>query len=803
MSDASARVAPARYAETCELLNLPVDGMTCATCAGRVERALGALPGVSASVNLASNHAEVRFDPAQVDVAALADAVHAAGYDVPHETRELAVTGMTCATCAGRVEAALRKVPGVLEASVNLATERARVEGVAGTLHADALMAAVERAGYGAELLTGDAERDAALREDERRRARHEAWMLAGAVVLSLPLLLPMLGVMLPGWLQLLLATPVQCVFGARFYRAAWKALRAGTGNMDVLVVLGTTTAWGYSVYLMLSAPGAHVYFEASALVITLVLLGKWLEARAKRSTTSALRALMDLRPRRARVLRDGRETEVPIGAVAAGDVVVVRPGETLPVDGVLVHGEGELDESLITGESMPVYRRIGDTVTGGAINGSGLLQVEARAVGADSTLSHIIALVEHAQAGKAPVQRLVDRIAALFVPVVLGVAACAFLGWWLIAGNAAAGIIAAVSVLVIACPCALGLATPTAIMVGTGVAARSGILIRDVAALEQARRIDTLVLDKTGTLTRGHPAVTRVLAVDGDETALLALTAAAQTGSEHPLAHAVLERAAGLERPPLEDFRSHPGSGLAARVGGRELMIGNRALLDEKGIDRGRLETEAAALEEQGQTVMWIAEAGSSPRLLGAIAVADPLREGAIEAIRRLRDDGLELVLLTGDNRRVAAQVAAQLGIARVEAERKPADKARVVGRLRDAGHRVGMVGDGVNDAPALALADVGIAMGSGTDVAMQTAGITLMRGDPALIADAIAVSRATGRKIRQGLFWAFVYNVVGMPLAAFGLLNPVIAGAAMALSSVSVVSNALLLKLWTPGRR
>ena len=795
--------APARRSSrsaTAARVQLPVSGMSCATCVGRVERALSALPGVTASVNLASNRAEVSFDPARVGVTAMVEAVRDAGYEVPHETLELAIVGMTCASCAGRVENALRGVPGVLRASVNLATERASVEGFAGALQIASLVAAVDRAGYSAEPLMGDVERERALAQAEARRARRQLLLLLTAAVLSLPLMLPMFGVMLPGWLALLLATPVQFGFGARFYLAAWRALRARTGNMDLLVALGTSTAYFYSVYLLLVTPGTHGYFEASALVITLVLAGKWLEARAKRATTAALRALMTLRPQHARVLRGDAEIELPITAVVLGDVVVVRPGEKLPVDGIVRRGHGDVDESLISGESMPVAKSVGERVTGGALNGGGLLHIETTAVGAESTLARIIALVEHAQAGKAPVQRAVDRVAAVFVPVTLGVAACAFLGWWLLAGDAAAGIIAAVSVMVIACPCALGLATPTAMMVGTGAAARAGILIRDAAALEQAHRIDTLVLDKTGTLTRGHPAVTDVLACDGDAQALLALAAAAQSGSEHPLARAVLERAAGITRPALEHFESHPGSGLSARVGGRAIIIGNRLLLQRHGIDRAALEDAVSALETQGRTLMWIAQTQPQARLLGAIAVADPLREGAVEAVRRLRADGLRVVLLTGDNARTAAQVAAALGIERVEAEKLPAAKADAVRRLQAEGWCVGMVGDGVNDAPALAVADVGIAMGSGTDVAKQTAGITLMRGDPMLVADAIEVSRATWRKIRQGLFWAFIYNALGMPLAALGLLSPVLAGAAMALSSVSVVSNALLLRHWRP---
>lgn len=782
-------------------ISLPVTGMTCATCVGRVETALSKLPGVSASINLSSERADVRFDPTRVAPAALAEAIHAAGYDVPEEIREFAISGMTCATCAGRVEKALRSVPGVAGAEVNLASEKAVVRGIAGALRTADLTAAVERAGYHADLLTGDAARDRQIAEADAMRQRHETRRIVAAIILSAPLLLPMFGVMLPAWVQVALATPVQFVIGARFYVGGWKALRARTGNMDLLVALGTSTAYFYSLYLMVAGPPhAHLYFEAAAIVIALIMMGKWLEARAKRSTTAAIRALTALRPDTARVERDGREVEVPISAVDAGDIVLVRPGESLPVDGRVASGTSDVDESLLTGESLPVAKQAGDAVTGGAINGSGFLRIEATAVGEHSTLSRIIAMVEHAQAGKAPVQQLVDKVAAIFVPVVVVVAVLAFLGWWLLAGNLGAGVIAAVSVMVIACPCSLGLATPTALMVGTGAAARAGILIRDAEALERAHRIDTVVLDKTGTVTEGKPAVTEVLVRDIAEDDLLALAAAAQRGSEHPLAHAVLERAAGLSLPELNDFAAQAGRGLLATLDGQRVVIGNRRLMHDHAVATAALESDVAALEERGRTVMWIAALDGAPRMLGAIAVADPVKPNAADAVGRLRGQGIEIVLLTGDNRRTAAAVAEVIGISRVIADVLPGEKAAAIVALQAEGRVVAMVGDGVNDAPALAAADIGIAMGTGADVAMQTAGITLMRGDPMLIGDAIAVSRATYNKIRQGLFWAFLYNIIGMPLAAFGLLSPVIAGGAMAMSSVSVISNALLLRRWRP---
>lgn len=782
-------------------VSLPVEGMTCATCVARVERALSALPSVSAAVNLATERADVRFDAARVSPGELAEAVRAAGYEVPEQTRELAISGMTCATCALRVEKALRAVPGVLGATVNLATERATVQGIGAAVPPATLLSAVQRAGYDAEL-TGDAAREARREAQQAARLRHESLRLGAAALLSAPLLLPMAGVALPGWLQLALATPVQFVIGARFYRGAWKALRSGVGNMDVLVALGTSAAYLYSLWLLLTRTHPPLYFDSAAVVIALVSTGKWLEARAKRATTAAIRQLMSLRPQRAHVLRAGEEMEVPVEAVAVGDLVIVRPGERVPVDGIVRSGTSELDESLLTGESRPVARSVGETVTGGAINGSGLLQVETRAAAEHSVLARIIALVEGAQARKPPVQRLVDRVAAVFVPAVLGVALVAWLGWWLLAGHFGVGLIAAVSVLVIACPCALGLATPTALMVGTGAAARAGILIRDAEALEQAHRLDTVVFDKTGTLTEGRPAVVAVVSEGLTEAELLALAAAAQSGSEHPLARAVLARARadGLALPALQAFQARPGQGLTARVSERRLAVGNRALMRALEVPIGEGERQAARLEARGHTLMWLADVTAAPRWLGLIACADPLKPAASAAVRRLQAIGVETVLLSGDHPSAAQPVAAALGIERVLSEIAPAEKAEQVRRLQSAGRRVAMVGDGVNDAPALATADVGMAMGTGADAALETASITLMRGDPRLVSDAIAVSRATYRKIRQGLFWAFFYNVIGLPAAALGLLNPVIAGAAMALSSVSVVSNALLLRRWRP---
>ncbi len=718
----------------------------------------------------------------------------------------LNIDGMTCASCVARVEKALRAVPGVSGASVNLATEKASVQGEAAP---DALAAAVRAAGYEADIVLPDAASAAPARRAEGSATLPAWWPVAAAMLLSLPLVLPMLAAplgyewMLPGWLQLALATPVQFWLGARFYRAGWKALRAGSGNMDLLVALGTSAAYGLSLYLLLRAggPGAHaephLYFESSAVVITLVLLGKWLEGRAKRQTLAALDALGRLRPDEALVRRAGADVRVALAELRVGELMVVKPGARVPADGVVQEGRSHLDESLLTGESLPVAKEPGDRVAGGAVNADGLLLVEATAVGAATMLSQIIRMVEDAQAVKAPIQRLVDRVSAVFVPVVLVLALATLLGWGLANGDWPAALLNAVAVLVIACPCALGLATPTAVMVGTGAVARHGILIKDAEALETAHALDVVVFDKTGTLTEGRP---QLVAHEGLEPArLLALAASVQQGSSHPLAGAVLEEAArqGLAPPPARAARALPGRGVEAEVDGAVIILGNRRLMEELGVPV----PDAARHEAEGRTVSWLAERRDGRvQVLGLLAFGDRIKPGAPDAVARLKEAGIEPVLLSGDSLGAARTVAQALGIERVHAEVLPADKAQVITTLRQDGRTVAMVGDGINDAPALAAADVGMAMATGTDVAMHSAGVTLMRGDPALVADAIAVSRRTYRKIRQNLGWAFIYNVIGLPLAAFGLLDPVLAGAAMALSSVSVVGNALLLRRWVP---
>jgi Cu+-exporting ATPase len=781
-----------------------VNGMTCASCVGRVEKALKAVPGVeSASINLATEKATVHASP-DTSFKSLYDAVEKAGYEVPAETTSLSVSGMTCASCVGRVEKALKKVPGVADATVNLATEKAQVTATAGVTP-EALIAAVKKAGY-----------EAALAEEkvpvgEQGKELPTWWPVAASALLSLPLIIPMLGMpfgldwALPAWVQLLLATPVQFWLGARFYKAGWKALRNGAGNMDLLVALGTSAAYGLSVYLLWANRGHemthHLYFESSAVIITLVLLGKWLEERAKYQTVAAIRALESLRATTAIVRRDGVEKELPVAEVRVGDIVVVRPGDRVPVDGVIIEGSSHLDESLLTGESLPVTKTVGDTVTGGAINADGVVIAEATAVGGATMLSQIIRMVEDAQAVKAPIQRLVDRVSAVFVPVVLVIAAITFLGWGLATGDWQQALLNSVAVMVIACPCALGLATPTSIMVGTGVAAKYGILIKDAEALETAHAVTVVTFDKTGTLTEGKPAVVAVEGSAQSERRVLELARAVQQYSDHPLAKAVEAEASrrAVALHPAANAKALPGRGVQADVGEVTVFLGNKRLMQEIGLSTVELDEVAAKHESAGRTVSWLAvKTADGMELAGLLAFGDTMKKTAREAVARLAQMGVKSVMLTGDNPGSAKAVAEAVGITEFIAEVLPADKARIVAELKQRGETVAMVGDGINDAPALAAADVGIAMSTGTDVAMHTAGITLMRGEPLLVPDAIDVSKKTYRKIRQNLGWAFIYNIVGIPLAALGYLNPVIAGAAMALSSVSVVSNSLLLRQW-----
>ncbi|MBY0233982.1 MAG: heavy metal translocating P-type ATPase, partial [Burkholderiaceae bacterium] len=740
---------------------LPISGMTCASCVKRVEKAIAAVPGVSAvEVNLATEIASVTgglSDDGPLSLDGLRQAVEKAGYQLTERSWQLQIKDMTCASCVGRVEKALLKVPGVLQAEVNLATETAQVRALS-TVEADQLLAAVLRAGYGAQLQQ-DSEVNA---QPNRPSWFHSGGPVLLAALLSAPLVLPMLAEllgghwMLNGYWQLALAAPVQFWLGARFYKAGWAALRAGSGNMDLLVALGTSAAFGLSIYELL-AYGAHsmnLYFESAAVVITLVLLGKWMEARAKRQTTEAIRALKKLRPETARVRRDGQEQELPLAALRLGDEVVVRPGERIPVDGEVLSGASPVDESLITGESLPVDKHVGDRVVGGAINGEGLLLLRTTALGAESTLSRIVRLVESAQAKKAPIQRMVDQVSAVFVPVVIAIALLTLLGWGFYSGDWEHAILNAVAVLVIACPCALGLATPTAIMVGTGVAARRGILVKDAEALELAAQVGLVAFDKTGTLTQGRPQLTDLQAVAGlSEAQALGLTAALQAGSEHPLARAVQERAAaqGLSVLPCQDLRAVPGRGLSGVVGGQAYVLGSSRYMQELGVDLAPLQAAANKAQAAGHSMSWLAqgsaEGGSAPRLLAALAFGDQIKASAAPAIAALHAMGVRALMLSGDNRAAAQAVGTQLGLDEVRAEILPEDKARIVAELKLASsagqQRVAMVGDGINDAPALAAADVGFAMATGTDVAMAAAGITLMRGDVGLVAEAIALSR------------------------------------------------------------
>ncbi len=749
------------------------------------------------------------------------------------ETLDLGIGGMTCASCVGRVERALRKVPGVQDATVNLATESARIvyvapPGAQGPAMDILLRRAVRNAGY---------EPRAAGQDDAPEDLSPWAGFLpvGMGLLLSAPLVLPMLGDllgyhwMLPAWVQFALATPVQFILGARFYKAGWHALKALSGNMDLLVAIGTSAGWGLSIWLWLTAHeghAPHLYFEASAVVVTLVLLGKWLEARAKRQTMAAIRALHALRPDVAHMLGQGGEVDMPVAEVMVGDRLVVRPGERIPVDGRILEGRTQVDESMLTGEPLPVTREVGAPLTGGSINGDGRVVMQVTAVGAETVLSRIIRLVEDAQAAKAPIQRLVDQVSAVFVPVVLVVALATLLGWLWVGAPFENAVIHAVAVLVIACPCALGLATPAAIMAGTGVAARHGILIKDAQALELAHKVDVVAFDKTGTLTVGRPRLTAFEVVPGqDGAAVLAAVASVQSGSEHPLARAVVAAAQerGLQPVAPDSVRAVPGRGTEGEVLARSYLVGSLRWMDELGVKElkeGALAARATALQGEGATVSAVAERTTDGLALRAIlAFGDEPKAGAREALAALRALGVRTVMISGDNRGAAEAMARRLGLdpdaGEVMAEVLPGEKVacvqalqagregplggqRTTGIGKRGGHVVAMVGDGVNDAPALAAADVGMAMGNGTDVAMHAAGITLMRGDPMLVAAALDISRRTVAKIRQNLFWAFVYNVAGIPLAALGYLSPVVAGAAMALSSVSVMANALLLKRW-----
>lgn len=787
-------------------IELPIEGMTCAACALRIEKNLNKLTGVRATVNFANEKAHVNYDASQSDTNALIGAIEKAGFHVAPQSVQLQLRNMTCVACAGHIEKALNKLPGVT-ATVNFATETAKVNFIPGLSTVGDLIAAVSRAGYDASEISesGHAEQKA------RRLAAYLAelrlfWISA---LLTLPLVLQMGAMfsghdmdMLPRWLQWLLATPVQFWIGRRFYVGAWHSLRGGSANMDVLIALGTSMAYVFSAVVTAFALDQHVYFEASAAIITLVLLGKLMEARAKGKTSEAIEALIRLQPKTARIERDGEVLEVPADSLQANDIFIVRPGENLPVDGVVVEGVSSVNESMLTGESMPIGKQPGAKVFAATLNQQGLLKCRATGVGAHTQLAAIIRLVEEAQGSKAPIQRMADTISGIFVPVVVIVSMLTLgITWW-IAGDFVSALINAVAVLVIACPCALGLATPTAIMVGTGRGAQAGVLVKNAAALEHAEKIQTLIVDKTGTLTEGKPEVTDIVSVAAiDERDLLQIAASLEQGSEHPLARAVLDSAQSkqLSLQPIHDFTAITGSGISARIDETAYLMGSPKFLMQQGVAID--EKPVGNLQAEGKTVVGIASvSGDGHRLLGYLAIADRLRDTSIKAIAKLQAMGIDIVMLTGDNKATAAAIASRTGITRYRAEVLPQDKAVEVMNIKADGQFTAMVGDGINDAPALAAADVSFAIGAGSDVAIEAADITLIRNDLMSVADAISLSRATLRKIRQNLFFAFVYNILGIPLAAIGMLNPVIAGAAMAMSSVSVVSNSLLLKRWQP---
>ncbi len=799
---------------------IKISGMSCAACAARIERGLAKLEGIkNANVNFAMERASVEFDEKLVSDEMLEENIKKLGYDIVKEENsinnkvELRVTGMTCAACSARIEKKLGKLEGVVKASVNLTTERASVEYIVGKVKVSQMIKEIESLGYGAEKaeeVSVDHEKE--LREKEIKKLRIT---LIISIILSSPLLLAMvlsiLGIGVEflhnAYFQLIIATPIQFIIGFRFYKHAYLALKAKSANMDVLISMGTSAAYFFSLYNVFFEPVQKgmmkdLYFEAAAVIITLILLGKYLEAVAKGKTSEAIKKLMGLQAKTARVLKNGNEVDIPIEEVEAGDIVIVRPGEKIPVDGNIIEGNSSIDEAMLTGESLPVEKKVGDFVIGATINKYGTFKFEATKVGKDTALSQIIKMVEDAQGSKAPIQKIADKVSGIFVPTVVGIAIITFIIWYLITGDFTKAIISAVAVLVIACPCALGLATPTAIMVGTGKGAEKGILIKGGEHLETAYKVNAVVLDKTGTITKGAPEVTDILSLNGiNENDILRFAAITEKASEHPLGVAIYEK--GKQQfgnlPDSNRFEAIPGRGVLSEIDDKTIYIGTRKLMNEKNINMGNLESIITKFEDDGKTAMLMA---INNKLEAVIAVADTLKENSKEAIEDLLKMGIEVYMITGDNKRTAGAIAKQVGISNVLAEVLPENKAEEVEKLKSKGKVVAMVGDGINDAPALATADIGMAIGTGTDVAIEAADITLMRGDLRTIPAAIRLSRKTMNKIKQNLFWAFFYNVIGIPFAALGLLNPIIAGGAMAFSSVSVVTNSLSLKRYNPDR-
>lgn len=791
--------------------SVKIKGMTCASCAARIERAVAKMPGVKqANVNFAAEKLNVVLDSDRVQTRDIVQKVKDIGYEAMLDKVELGLKGMSCAACAARIEKTLSKTPGVFRANVNLATETATVEYNSAEIEIRDIIKAVRKIGYDAyEKTETTDDREKAEREREIRHLRNLVMISA---ILAAPLLFSMIimmlghhaGILANPWFQLAMAAPVQFVIGYRYYKGAYHALKSGSANMDVLVAMGTSAAFFYSLYNSITQPSHmihdYLYFEASAVLITLITFGKYLEAIAKGKTSEAIKKLMGLAPKTARVVKNGREIDIPVEQLEVGDVIIVRPGERVPIDGIIIEGYSSVDESMLTGESIPVEKHVGDEVVGATINKTGTFKFKATKVGRDTALAQIIKLVEDAQGSKAPIQKLADSISGVFVPVVMGIALITFLVWYLVIGDFQAGLINAVSVLVIACPCALGLATPTSVMVGTGKGAENGVLIKGGEHLERAHRINAMVLDKTGTITKGKPEVTDVIPVGNmDSETLLTFAAVAEKNSEHPLGEAIVNKAKQetLNLTEPEEFEAMPGHGIYAKIQGKTVFFGNRRLMSTRNIPTDGIEKLLAKLEDEGKTAMIMAVNG---KLEGIIAVADTVKENSKAAIDELKHLGIEVWMITGDNRRTANAIARQVGIEHVLAEVLPENKAKEVEKLKKQGKITAMVGDGINDAPALAAADVGIAIGTGTDVAMEASDITLMSGELKGIITAIKLSRATMRNIRQNLFWAFIYNTLGIPFAALGYLSPTIAGGAMAFSSVSVVTNALRLRKFKP---